>query len=217
MLELTGKGQNWNRVPISGEIRKEFSGESYASTREIARYAKDNGYTGVLIRDITDNGGRGAEAEAGDVYIFFDGANLKSADPVTYDDAGNVIPLSERFNREKDDIRFSREIRSWEEVEAENAELRQRLATRERQLAAARRETTRTTQPTLRDSDVNRAARELVKYSEAGQKEVAAKLKALGKFIMRGSGGNDELTWTEVRDRADEIARLIVGSGNPTG
>lgn len=32
--------------------------------------------------------------------------NIKSADPVTYDDAGNVIPLSQRFNRQKDDINF---------------------------------------------------------------------------------------------------------------
>lgn len=33
--------------------------------------------------------------------------NRKLLAPVTYDDAGNVIPLSERFNPEKDDIRFS--------------------------------------------------------------------------------------------------------------
>ena len=32
---------------------------------------------------------------------------FKSADPVTYDDNGNVIPLSERFNPEKEDIRYS--------------------------------------------------------------------------------------------------------------
>ena len=32
---------------------------------------------------------------------------MKSADPVTYDDAGNVIPLSQRFNAENDDIRYS--------------------------------------------------------------------------------------------------------------
>lgn len=31
----------------------------------------------------------------------------KSSDPVTYDDNGNVIPLSERFNEEKEDIRYS--------------------------------------------------------------------------------------------------------------
>ena len=31
---------------------------------------------------------------------------LKSADPITYDDAGNIIPLSERFQPSSDDIRF---------------------------------------------------------------------------------------------------------------
>ena len=32
---------------------------------------------------------------------------IKSADPVTYDDNGKVIPLSERFNLENDDVRYS--------------------------------------------------------------------------------------------------------------
>lgn len=34
------------------------------------------------------------------------GEKMKLTDPVTYDDAGNVIPLSERFNPEKKDIRY---------------------------------------------------------------------------------------------------------------
>ena len=34
-------------------------------------------------------------------------SQFKSADPVTYDDDGNVIPLSERFNDESNDIRYS--------------------------------------------------------------------------------------------------------------
>lgn len=33
--------------------------------------------------------------------------NIKSADPVTYDDNGNVIPLSERFKSDNNDIRYS--------------------------------------------------------------------------------------------------------------
>ena len=40
-------------------------------------------------------------------YIAFNSSQIKSADPVTYDDDGNVIPLSERFNEEKEDIRYS--------------------------------------------------------------------------------------------------------------
>jgi hypothetical protein len=33
--------------------------------------------------------------------------SLKDLDPVAYDDAGNIIPLSERFNPEKADVRYS--------------------------------------------------------------------------------------------------------------
>lgn len=40
-------------------------------------------------------------------YVVFDPEQVKSADPVTYDDNGKVIPLSERFNQKEDDIRFS--------------------------------------------------------------------------------------------------------------
>lgn len=39
--------------------------------------------------------------------IYEEGRQSKSADPVTYDDNGDVIPLSERFNQENQDIRFS--------------------------------------------------------------------------------------------------------------
>lgn len=41
-----------------------------------------------------------------DVYVVFDSAQVKSADPVTYDNDGNVIPLSERFNDSEQDIRY---------------------------------------------------------------------------------------------------------------
>lgn len=38
--------------------------------------------------------------------VEFDSSRIKSADPITYDDDGNVIPLSKRFNEENDDIRY---------------------------------------------------------------------------------------------------------------
>lgn len=43
--------------------------------------------------------------------VLFDNRLIKSADPVTYDDNGKVIPLSQRFNTRNEDTRFSREIR----------------------------------------------------------------------------------------------------------
>ena len=57
---------------------------------------QNEGYDGVI--NVED----GAIYE----YIAFSPNQIKSADPVTYDDNGNVIPLSERFNPEKEDIRY---------------------------------------------------------------------------------------------------------------
>lgn len=41
-------------------------------------------------------------------YMVRRSSQIKSADPITYDDAGNIIPLSERFNEKTPDIRFSK-------------------------------------------------------------------------------------------------------------
>ena len=41
-----------------------------------------------------------------DETITFNGSNIKLADPVTYDDDGNVIPLSKRDDSTKNDIRW---------------------------------------------------------------------------------------------------------------
>ena len=42
-------------------------------------------------------------------YAVWNPEQIKSADPVTYDDAGNVIPLSERFDQSKEDFRYSKQ------------------------------------------------------------------------------------------------------------
>lgn len=45
--------------------------------------------------------------EGGTAYMPFESNLIKSADAVTYDDEGNVIPLSKRFNVDNSDIRYS--------------------------------------------------------------------------------------------------------------
>ena len=82
----------------------------YFTTREIAAYAKEAGYDSLRINNVMDDGGlTGSPLSAiGDVGVFFDQNNVKSADEVTYDDDGNVVPLSERFNTDKTDIRWSK-------------------------------------------------------------------------------------------------------------
>ena len=64
------------------------------NTAELA----EKGYDSV---DLVIGGGNGK------IYCVFDNTQIKSADPVTYDDDGNVIHLSERFDLENQDIRYS--------------------------------------------------------------------------------------------------------------
>ena len=81
-------------------------------TRSIAKYAYEKGYKGVTFKRIYDNGGKSHKtlSNPSNVYVLFDPqTQAKSADPVTYDDAGNIIPLSERFNKANNDIRYSRD------------------------------------------------------------------------------------------------------------
>lgn len=79
------------------------------NTREIAEFAQEHGYDGVIFKDLKDNGGRNAMVDyktAADVYVVFTPNTIKSADTVTYGDDGEIIPLSERFSADED-IRFS--------------------------------------------------------------------------------------------------------------
>ena len=65
------------------------------NNKEFTNALKDMGYDGAI------------QSEYGDEAVAFDSEQIKSAEPVTYDDNGNVIPLSERFNEKNDDIRYS--------------------------------------------------------------------------------------------------------------
>lgn len=105
LFEIDADGERWNRIPFQSS-----SGEYLVDTRRLAQYAKAEGYKGVKITNVFDDGGRSVhyQAEPATVYIFFDPqSQVKSADPVTYDDNGQVIPLSQRFNPENKDIRYS--------------------------------------------------------------------------------------------------------------
>ena len=68
----------------------------------ITDYLRNNDYDSMYF--VVDGGSRGRQTDS---LIVLDENQVKSADPVTYDDDGNIIPLSDRFNTEKDDIRYS--------------------------------------------------------------------------------------------------------------
>jgi len=65
----------------------------------------DLDYDGIIL----DEGGdlvNGKPVSRGVSYVIRSSEQIKSADPVTYDDGGKVIPLSERFKTDNADIRY---------------------------------------------------------------------------------------------------------------
>lgn len=121
VLTIDGQGHNWNDVPVPQELKGKVKLDElafmndgdvigYARTRNFAQYAHEAGYDSVIIKNITDNGGRrGKQVGDADIYMIFNPTSLASADLRTYDDDGKVIPLSERFT-DDDDIRYSQKV-----------------------------------------------------------------------------------------------------------
>jgi hypothetical protein len=91
-----------------------WNGEEYDGIGSIGEALESEGYVRSFYANVTNE----ADVTSSAVYwadviaLVRDSNQLKSADPVTYDDAGNVIPLSERFNPKKSDIRYSLDLNS---------------------------------------------------------------------------------------------------------
>lgn len=99
--EIDANGSKWSGMRFKGDEKyKKALGTNVLSPADIAAYAQENGRDGAIIRNVVDGDAKG------DDYIVFNPSQIKSADPVTRDDNGEVIPLSRRFNADNADIRF---------------------------------------------------------------------------------------------------------------
>ena len=87
----------WKWANNDVDIYSELSAVSPDSD-SLIEYFSNAGYDGVIHYD---KDGRIRTA------VAFDSNQFKLADPVTYDDSGNPIPLSERFNPDNPDIRYA--------------------------------------------------------------------------------------------------------------
>lgn len=97
--------RNWNVYDWIDRLRYDIEkGTTHVWTSipdAVTDFIKSEGYDGIK-----DQGGKYHDKEH-TVYIPFESAQIKSADPVTYDENGDVIPLTERFQPEQVDIRYS--------------------------------------------------------------------------------------------------------------
>ncbi len=119
-------GVDWNKIAVPAEAKGYFSGD-VVTTRQLAEWAFDNGYDAIRLDNVVDVGGYALqEAEAPSTVWAFKNpeSQLKSADPITYDDNGNVIPLSERFNTKNDDIRYSDRVTDKETLDFLNGQIK---------------------------------------------------------------------------------------------
>lgn len=109
-------GEKYNNAENAEAYKFEAAITAFVDTHEgIARYMSLDDQTSY-VQDYGDEitaalkrkGYDGAmQNEGGTEIVAFYSSQIKSADPVTYDNNGNVIPLSERFNAENNDIRYS--------------------------------------------------------------------------------------------------------------
>lgn len=100
-LVIDGQGKPFGETPVPWS-------DKGLKTREIAEYAKAQGYDSVRINNIIDRGHHWDRMDLvpRDIGIFFNQEDLKSSDIVTKDNNGNQIPLDQRFT-DSPDIRYS--------------------------------------------------------------------------------------------------------------
>jgi hypothetical protein len=100
-------------VALKNPLVYDFKGSSYReqSFSDLIDQAIQEERDGVVFANTFDPGPAaisGSYSPPTNVIAVIAGneTKIKSADPITYDEAGNVIPLSQRFNPKTSDIRF---------------------------------------------------------------------------------------------------------------
>ena len=106
----------------------------FASSEDVRNDIRDSGNDGVVIWNADVD--RGVEKEATEHWwVALDPNQIKLADPVTYDNEGNIVPLSERFNEYTPDIRYA--VNPYETTPEAVGEIYNKRAIKKYGLAAA--------------------------------------------------------------------------------
>lgn len=92
----------YNKISDSPFKRKEMNGGLMIEM--LNGITDDPSYSTEFLKKY---GYDGVADEVGNQYVVFEPEQIKSSDPVTYAEDGSVIPLSERFDPNNNDIRYS--------------------------------------------------------------------------------------------------------------
>lgn len=204
-------------MPKLRELAEEFYGETVSDEEinppdivmsagvwddmDFVQYAWDNYFEGEM-----DRTGKvpAVVTEDGMIVIDEDFSRVKSGDTVEYDDNGKVIPLSERFNSGKGDIRYSRELETVEALKRQNEILQKQRD--------YWKEQTRTTDEKTRGADkgeVRSLAGQLIRQysSKTEVEEILPEMQWLADSIWRN---DPKISYTDLQDSAQNIARMVL-------
>ena len=197
---------------------------------------QEAGYDAIIAR-LFSNGKNDNSVE----YGVFSPEQIKSAEPITYDQNGNVVPLSQRFNSERPEIQYQmydssaqdsmfeaeERQKAWTDLQAENEVLKEtvdKLNTEIKKLAKRNEGLNKQlgiTKPEIRISDARKLADEIIGENFVGTRkarteyvnEIAAKIKEMADFVMEAGTKNiNELDYDELRGMAQSIAKEIVSN-----
>ena len=104
LKKTPGLNRNYARINVASGANPKVN------TRTAVRLALSQGKDAVIFKRILDVGpdSFADRSEVSDVYVVFDPQQIYFANAVARDEAGNAIPLSQRFNAATPDIRFRR-------------------------------------------------------------------------------------------------------------
>lgn len=110
LSELTNESENlfhdigdyWPAITMGYETIDKWWQMVEDADVDIPQRLRKLGYDGIIFAEEIDGNGNATVKS----YFAIDPRQIKSADPVTYDNNGDVIPLSQRFDMSKDDIRY---------------------------------------------------------------------------------------------------------------
>lgn len=197
---------------LASELEEQWDEEKTPAenAEEFADRLRTQGYDGIVMHD---------DEFGGISFVVFDPEQIKSAEPITYDDTGNVIPLSERFNSSNKDIRYSRRDVGLDDTAEQRrgrqesyADLRRRNAELERRVEYWKGQTRTSKAATVRQTDTDAFARQLMNEAYNSDRETLGKvkdsLKGLGDYIVQSRA--EDLDYATIHEIATETADMIL-------
>lgn len=198
-------------VKAMEEWKRKYGEIAVKCKKIITSYLRNNNYDSMYFA--VDGGSRGRQTDS---LILLDKNQVKSADTFTYDDEGNIIPISQRFNSEDDDIRYSERTKAptAHDIMGEKERLEKRYAKLKVDFEAYKKwvklDKTLTRGKVMNRSQLEAVARYLVEKGDSTYK-VSELMPILNDLYVALQDGalNDNMSWEQMYQRAYEVAREI--------